>query len=119
MPDEIRSYGPGKFSTIVDAYVYDVSLNGGCDEETGDVSTIGRWYGLMRNGRTIFKDHDPMLETLNEAERDLILNSAGVIISEDDQGFVDVDYISSDEELNEKWSAIETECSEFEAEAED
>lgn len=63
----IRSYGPGKFDTILDSYVYAVSLDGGTDDEAGDVSECGAWYGLMRNGRTIFKDHDPMLESLLDA----------------------------------------------------
>ena len=45
--DEIRSYGPGKFSTILDSYVYSVSLDGGCDEEEGSVDECGAWYGIM------------------------------------------------------------------------
>jgi hypothetical protein len=32
----IRPYGPGKFGTIVDSYVYELSLNGP-DDECGDV----------------------------------------------------------------------------------
>ena len=37
MTDTIRPYGPGKFSTILDSYVYQVSLEGGCDDEIGSV----------------------------------------------------------------------------------
>ena len=103
--NEIRSYGPGKFDTIVDSYVYSVSLDGGCDEELGD-SDIG-WYGLMRNGQTIFRDHDPLLETLNEAEQELLTSSAGVILSEDSQGFVGVDYFDTEAKLDKAWAAIE------------
>jgi len=69
MTNDIRPYGPGKFNTILDSYVYSVSLDGGCDEEESN-SDAGIWYGLMRNGRTIFRDHDPLLETLNSAEQE-------------------------------------------------
>lgn len=106
----IRSYGPGKFSTILDAYVYDVSLDGGCDEELGSVDESG-WYGLMRNG---FKDHDPLLETLNEDEQAQLTECAGVILSEDSQGFVSVDYYDTDEALNAAWAEIEQEQAEDE-----
>lgn len=105
----IRPYGPGKFSTILDSYVYSVSLDGGCDEETGD-STIGNgWYGIMRHGSTIFRDHDPMLESLNEAERDKLTSCAGVILFEDSNGFVSVTYYDTKEQLDTAWSAIQSE----------
>ena len=104
--DTIRSYGPGKFDTILDSYVYDVSLDGGLDEELGDANGGGR-YGLMRDGKTIFRDNDPFLETLNDAERELLESSAGVIISEDSQGFVGVGYYETEAELDAAWAAIE------------
>lgn len=103
----IRPYGPGKFNTILDAYVYSVSLDGGCDSEAGDVSEYGEWYGLMRNGRTIFRDNDPFLEPLNDEEREHLTSSAGVIIREDSQGFVFVNYFDSEENLDKKWAEIE------------
>ena len=104
--ETIRSYGHGKFDTILDEYVYQVSLNGGCDEESGSVDETGRWYGLMRNGRTIFRDHDPMLETLNAVEQDQLTSCAGVILSEDSQGFVDVAYYDTKEELDRVWAQV-------------
>lgn len=106
MTNEIRPYGPGKFSTILDAYVYSVSLDGGADEEESD-GNGGDWFGLMRNGRTIFRDHDPMLEPLNEAEQEQLTSCAGVILHEDSQGFVYVDYYDTDAELNEAWTEIQ------------
>lgn len=105
----IRPYGPGKFNTILDQYVYSVSLDGGADEE----ETLGEgsgWYGLMRNGRTIFRDHDPMLESLNADEQELLTSSAGVILYEDSQGFVYCTYCDTDEELDRKWEEIRQEC---------
>lgn len=106
MSNKIRPYGPGKFSTILDAYVYDVSCSGGTEDEAGTTET-GRWYGIMRGGRSIFKDHDPFLESLNDAERNQLESCAGVIISEDSQGFVDVDYYDTAEQLESAWAEIE------------
>jgi hypothetical protein len=106
MVDEIRPYGPGKFDTILDAYVYGVTLQGGCDDECGDVSESGHWYGLMRGGSTIFQDHDPFAEPLNEAEKELLASSAGVVVSEDASGFVTVDYYDTDEALDAAWARV-------------
>lgn len=106
---DIRSYGPGKFSTILDSYVYSVSLDGGCDMEAGDVSECGVWYGMMRHGRTIFRDHDPMLESLNEAEQAQLTGCSGVILREDSNGFVYVTYYETEPELDAAWAAIESE----------
>jgi hypothetical protein len=105
-PAGIRPYGPGKFSTMLDSYVYSVSLDGGCDEEEGSISESGEWYGVMRNGRTIFRDHDPMLESLTPEEQEKLTSSAGVILREDSQGFVTVDYYDTDDSLELAWSQI-------------
>jgi hypothetical protein len=106
MANGIRPYGLGKFSTILDSYVYSVSLDGGCDEESGDVSECGEWYGIMRNGRTIFRDHDPLLETLTPEEQEKLTSSAGVILREDSNGFVSVTYHNTDAGLELAWSQI-------------
>lgn len=102
----IRPYGPGKFNTILDSYVYSVSLDGGCDMECGESDAMG-WYGMMRHGHTIFRDHDPMLETLNTEEQDKLTSCAGVILSEQSQGFVYVTYYDSIPELDAAWAEIE------------
>lgn len=101
----IRPYGPGKFNTMLDAYVYQVSLDGGCDEEESFGDGQG-WYGIMRNGRTIFRDHDPLLEALNTDEQELLTSSAGVILSEDSQGFVYVRYYEDKDKLERTWAEI-------------
>jgi hypothetical protein len=110
--DTIRPYGPGKFSTVLDSYVYSVSLDGGCDEEEGSVSECGEWYGVMRNGRTILRDHDPLLETLNTAEQEKLTSSAGVILREDSNGFVYVTYYDTADSLELAWSQIVDEFTE-------
>ncbi len=111
----IRSYGPGKFNTIVDSYVYDLAGNG-CDEEGGDVQENGTWYGLMRDTFKLegpFVDFTPeQLANMTQAERELLTTTAGVIISEDDQGFVTVEYFDTAEQLEAAWSEVEAELSE-------
>ncbi len=102
----IRSYGLGKFDTILDSYVYQVSLDGGPDEECGDSSMGAGWFGLLRDGKTIFRDHDPLLETLTEEEQETLTSCAGVIISESSDGFVDCEYFDTDTELETAWAAI-------------
>ena len=109
----IRDYGPGKFDTILDSYVYDVSLDGGCDDECGSVGESGRWYGLMRDGSTVFRDHDPFCESLNDEERDLLSSSAGVILTEDSYGFVWVYYIDNAKDLESDWQEIVDKVAEF------
>jgi hypothetical protein len=111
--DIIRPYGPGKFSTVLDSYVYGISLGGGCDEEESN-GDAGIWYGIMRHGRTIFRDHDPLLETLNSAEQEKLTSSAGVILYEDSNGFVYVSYYATDDELNAEWAKVVAEFAELE-----
>lgn len=98
--DAIRPYGPGKFDSMMDSFVYGLSLDG-CDEETGSVEEDG-WYGLLR-GWTIPSDAD-----LTKDERAVFASHVGAIICEDSQGFVTVDYYATPEELNEAWNAIES-----------
>ena len=105
MTDEIRPYGPGKFDTMLDAYLYELALNG-CDGECGD-SSDGTWYGLFR-GFTVdgaFSDVSP--GRLNSAELDILRSSVGCILSEDSQGFVSVEYFDTLDELDAKWAEIE------------
>ena len=106
MLNNIRSYGPGKFDTILDSYVYAVSLDGGCDAECGGVQS-GGWHGMMRHGHSIFRDHAPFCEPLNDAERNALQSCAGVIITEDSQGFVGVEYFDTMESLDDAWREIE------------
>lgn len=101
----IRLYGLGKFDTILDSYVYDVSMDG-TDEECGSVSEYGEWYGIMRNGKTIFRDGDPMLEQLTTEEREQLESSAGVILYEGSNGFVSVTYYDTEDALDGAWSDI-------------
>lgn len=107
----LRPYGPGKFNTMLDAYVYSVSL-GGLADESAEVG--GSHYDLMRNGRTIFRDHDPFLETLTEDEQTYLTESAGVIMREDSDGFVAVAYYDDKDTLEADWAnVLEDESQDF------
>jgi hypothetical protein len=97
---------PGKFWSTLDRYVYQVSLDGGPDESVGSVSENGIWYGLMREGHTIFRNHDPCLETLTQEEGDFLRSVAGAIIQEDEYGFVTVDFFDHKRDLDRKWNQI-------------
>lgn len=118
MQDVIRPYGPGKFDTILDSYVYAVTLDGGCDDEIGDCNGFG-WFGLMRNGRSIFRDHDPALESLNPAEQEQLTSAAGVIVSEDSQGFVTVAYFDTEQALDARWRTLSRQAAQFENDVQD
>ena len=102
----IRSYGPGKFDTILDCHIYQASLDG-CDEETGSAVDMGVWYGLLR-GRV------KVSEKLTEEEAKLLNTSVGIILSENSDGFVTVEYYSDREELDAAWAECLAETEETE-----
>jgi len=111
MSDTLRPYGPGKFNTILDSLVYDLSLDGGPDEETGDVSETGTWYGLLRGSVEISADVLSVAgETLTDSEKAFLSRQLGAILSENDQGFVSVEYFESAEELELSWSVLSAEA---------
>lgn len=105
---ELRPYPhPGKFEggLVIDEAVYGI----GCwDEEAGDVQENGRWYGLLRDGIEEAQDDAP---ELTEFEREYLRGVAGAIVSENDQGFVSVDYFDTAEALEATWDRIEADLS--------
>jgi hypothetical protein len=89
----------------VNGYLYAVSLEGGADEEAGDVSESGRWYGLMRGS---FKPTPKEIEYF-ELDRDEVIrlrHATGAIISQDDQGFLDSEIFDNESEMEDAWSEI-------------
>lgn len=112
-----RPYGPGKFDTMLDAAIYEAMLVGP-DEEAGSIDETGIWYGLMRDGEDIVEylagavpsgEVDVTPEELAELAVD---GKAGVIVTENDQGFVEVFYFKDKKDLEYEWQAIEEEMSE-------
>jgi len=108
----LRKADVGKFEggLYIDQYVYEASLDG-CDDEIGDVSEQGIWYGKIYRGTTTIysmvqeqmKDDD---EKLTSEEQEFLADVIGIIISEDDQGFISVDYYESDKKLKTDWDKI-------------
>jgi len=114
----IRSYGPGKFSTIIDSYAYEVSLDG-ADEELG-YPEGGGWYGLIYLDRETHKriheiaeEHD---DELTREETELLDDSAAVIFFERSDGIVEAEWFDTQHEAEKAWDEIEEE---FEEEGED
>lgn len=119
---DLRRYPhPGKFEggLMIDEYAYGVSLDGGADDEANFGDGNG-WYGLLRHGHTIFRDHDPFLEQLTEDEAAFVKQAAGCIIHEDNQGFVSVTWYMADEQakMDEDWNAIVDEMDDDDADDE-
>lgn len=107
--DGIRPYGPGKFDLMIDAYIWDLSLDGYCDEEAGSISETGIWYGRINAGIQDFADSD----LLNQDERDYLRSFVGAIVSEDSHGFVHVEYYASAGALRAAWREVEREVYEL------
>jgi hypothetical protein len=82
-----QSYGPGKFNTLRDVYFYNIANDGGCDDECGSVPENGMWYGLI---------YGPF-------EHPRLKDVTGVILIEDDQGFVNTVCYESKEVLDNIW----------------
>lgn len=110
----IRPYGPGKFSAMLDAYVHFVSMDG-TDEETGDVDR-GCWHGIMRQHGCDLQTNEAEAAygPLTDEEKELLDSSVGVILTEDSQGFVDVEYFESVEDIEAAWQAYVDDHSEEE-----
>jgi hypothetical protein len=116
MSDGIRRYGPGKFDTIVDSYVYDLINSGWGAESCGDVSEVGFYAESVDLGddeavEAVEKVAKENGDTLTEEEKELILESVGAIMVENDQGFVSIDYYDDEKEMDKDWAEIEEDAS--------
>ena len=100
----LRRYALGKFDLEVDAYLYDVSLDGGADEEVGDSTEGAGWYGLMR--APLVDEARAKEYGLTDEEISFLQSKAGAIIFEDTTGRVTVEYYDTAEELENAWSDV-------------
>lgn len=91
-----------KFDSNLDEYVYDLTLEGGCDEEAGSVDENGMWWGLMRG-----PFETPQSFDLDQEEIDLLTLQAGCMVSVDSQGFVYVQWFDTPEEMTAAWAEVE------------
>ena len=100
----LRRYELSKFDLEIDAYLYEVSLNGGADEEIGDSTEGAGWYGLMR---APLVDEERVKEYgLTDEEVSFLKSKAGAIIFEDTTGLVTVEYFDNPHELEAVWDEI-------------
>lgn len=113
MTDEIRPYGPGKFSTILDSYVHALTLDGGADEEES-YPDGGGWYGLLRGPFEYESEHDR--PRLNAAEISELTGSIGVILYERSDGIVESEWFETSEALESAWAHVQDEFADVRAE---
>ena len=111
--DGIRSYGPGKFYTVLDSYAYEVASYG---EGNG-------WYGLLwvdknlsESIREIAKEND---DELTEEEEDLLKSSKAVIFFERSDGIVEADWFDTKDEAEKAWANVLVDTEEGEEEEDD
>ena len=119
----IRSYGPGKFDTILDSYVYALNLDGWEEESLGESEGFG-YYGRLLLGQEavdyVLKELKGAFKpTLTAEEKKVLSDSAGAIVSENDQGFVGVTYYKNKKVLDKAWARLEKDYEEFEEAAGD
>jgi len=115
MAKGIRSYGPGKYSKIIDSYAYDVAIDGALDEEES-YPDGGGWYGLLlldKQARDAIRQAGHYAEDdLTKDEKNLLDDSAAVIFFERSDGIVEVDWFENKQEALDAWTKIEEEFAE-------
>lgn len=106
----IRSYGPGKFVKLIDSYAYELTLDGGPDEEASYPQEGSGWYGLLwldpetRDAvAKVAVDHD---DEITPEEEDLLDDSKAVIFFERSDGIVEADWFDDKKEAEEAWAEI-------------
>ena len=113
----LRPYGPGRYHLKLDAYVHQVALEVGGDLEIGSAAEADGHYTLMRDGSTVFLDEDPFCEGLCAEEAIFLHGLAGLIIREDNQGFVHVSYFRNPDDLEVEWAQVEDRVCSYEYDA--
>lgn len=94
---------PGKFegSGAIGEFLYALSMEWGVDEECGDSSGPG-WAGLLYGP---FPKEE--MDELDPEEKHALGRSAGAIVFEDSQGFVDVEYeFPNQAKLYDRWHEV-------------
>jgi len=121
---DVRSYGSGKFYTILDSYVYDATNHGGADEEES-YEDGGGWYGLVNAGpettKFVMELADDGGEPLNDDEVAELrsVEKGGIILFERSDGIVETEWFTSKAALDNAWAAIVAHFDEIRAEQED
>ena len=118
MTNGIRSYGPGKFHTIIDSHAYEMALDG-IDEEIS-IEDGGGWYGFMMLGadgaERIKEIAEEAKEPLTEDEENFLRQQAAVIFFERSDGIVEATWYNDELAAKQDWEEIENEFEEDEDE---
>jgi hypothetical protein len=108
--NDVRSYGPGKFYTILDGYVYEMTLDGGADEEAS-YEEGGGWYGLVSLDKSAVARAQELAAEQNDrltaAELEQLRTNVGVILFERTDGIVESDWFLSKKKLAAAWKRVE------------
>jgi hypothetical protein len=122
MSKGIRRYGPGKFNTILDSVIYGMIGDGMGDESCGDVSEVGFAAEKISLGKDAVKEAERIAaedDGLTDEEVEMIEDSVGAIMVENDQGFVTVDYYDDEKEFEKDWEEIQDDASPEDEDEED
>ena len=113
---EIRSYGPGKFNTLIDEAVFHLAADG-ADEELAEEGFGSRQ--LLRADPDLSEAIPHSQTPLNNAEVDFLTRQRGAILSETTDGFITVDYYEDPEQLEAAWAQVREDFSDFAGAEED
>ena len=112
MANGIRTYGPGKFYTLLDSYAYSVTLDGGADREAS-YEEGGGWYGFLDIDpdtiERIREEAGEQGDRLTREEERLLTRSTAVIFFERSDGIVEADWYDRMSEADTAWDEIEAE----------
>jgi|SRR5208282_261927 len=112
--------GPGKFSTNLDAYAYELTTDGGADEEASYGEGNG-WYGLIwidADARKAIREIAAGDVALDEDD-EVLDGSGAVILFERSDGIVETHWYNSDRKAQSEWEAIEADTAEEEEDEEE
>lgn len=121
----IRSYGPGKFYTIVDSYVFGVTLDGGADEEATYPQEGSGWFGLVwldaPTCQAIVSNAEADGDPLTDEEVEQLETHKAVILFERSDGIVEADWFDNKAAAEAAWAEVlvDTEGDEEDEEDED
>jgi len=112
----IRSYGPGKFYTLLDSFAFEMTLDDGVDEEASYGADGDGWYGLVwldkitRDRINDIADNIDNIrgeeDELTEEEFTLLNDSVAVIFFERSDGIVEADWFDNKKEAEEAWANV-------------
>jgi hypothetical protein len=110
---EIRPYGPGKFSSLLDSAIF-MLAGEGVDEEMSDEG-FG-WAGLLRLGfgETLFHPElFPNVQLNADEQAYLEAQKAGAVLRETTDGHVTIEYFADPEDLAAAWKEAQDEFEPF------